>query len=122
MAGSRGVSFGSAPGIEIYGSEGTLATPQRGVNPPAHGTVLGARQGEDGLKELDMPTRLQPFADDRDDRLMPFRLMVREFARGVHQGTSPAPNFFDGWRIQQILDAVRESSASGRRVAIAPAD
>jgi predicted dehydrogenase len=66
-----------------------------------------------------MPERLQPFQDERDDRLMPFRLLVREFLRGIEEGTSPAPNFYDGFRCQQILDAVRESSATGRRVEIA---
>ena len=116
MVGSRAGRFGSPPGVEIYGSEGTLLTPQTGVNPPAHGQLLGARAGDERLAELPVPERLQPFADERDDRLMPFRLLVREFVRGVAEGTSPAPGFYDGLRCQQILDAVRESSASGRRV------
>jgi predicted dehydrogenase len=120
MIGSRGVSFGTGAAVEVYGSKGTLTTPQRGVNPPAHGTLFGARIGEDqGAKEMEIPERLQPFADDRDDRLMPFRLFVREFVRGVREGTSPAPNFYDGWRCQQVLDAVRESSATGHRIQIA---
>jgi predicted dehydrogenase len=123
MVGSRSAPFGPGPGVEIYGSEGTLVTPQRGVNPPAHGTVLGARTGDAaGLQELPVPERLQPFADDRDDRLMPFRLMTREFVRGIHEGTPPAPSFYDGLRDQQIMNAVRESSATGRRIDIPPAD
>jgi len=119
MVASRAAPFGAGPGVEIYGSAGSLIAPQRGVNPPAHGTLLGARVGEEKLQELEIPERLQPFADDRDDRLMPFRLLVRDFLRGVEEGTSPAPNFYDGWRCQQVLDAVRESSATGRRVTIA---
>jgi predicted dehydrogenase len=31
---------------------------------------------------------------------------------------SPAPNFTDGLRCQEVLDAVRESSRSGRRIDI----
>jgi predicted dehydrogenase len=123
MVGSRAVAFGPGPGVEIYGSEGTLVTPQRGVNPPAHGTILGARSGDPaGLQELPIPEELQPFADDRDDRLMPFRLMTREFVRGIREGTSPAPNFYDGLRCQQIMDAVRQSSATGERVKIPAAE
>jgi predicted dehydrogenase len=131
MVASRGLPFGSGPGVEVYGSEGALFTPQgpdvpgggSGVNPPAHGKLLGGRVGEDEqLKELEIPERLQPFADERDDRLMPFRLLVREFVRGVDQGISPAPNFYDGWRCQQVLDAVRESSQTGKRIAITPAE
>ena len=49
---------------------------------------------------------------------MPFRLMIREFARGVREGTSPTPNFYDGYLCQQVLDAARESSATGKVVAI----
>ena len=78
----------------------------------------GARLGDEGLQELPIPERLQPFADERDERLMPFRLLTREFLRGVAEGTSPAPSFYDGYRCQQVMDAVRESSASGRRVSI----
>ena len=118
MIGSRAGYFGSGPGTEVYGNQGTLVTPQRGVNPPAHGTLLGARAGEEKLQELPIPERLQPFADDRDDRLMPFRLLVQDFVRGIETGSSPAPNFYDGYRCQQVLDAVRESSATGRRIAI----
>jgi len=49
---------------------------------------------------------------------MPFRLLVREFMRGIQDGTSPAPNFYDGFKCQQILDAVRTSSATGNVVHI----
>ena len=118
LVGTRSAPFGSGAGVEIYGDAGSLFTPQRGGNPPAHGTVLGARLGEEKPVELEVPERLQPFADDRDDRLMPFRMQVREFVRGIEEGTSPAPNFLDGLRCQQVLDALRESSRTGRRVAI----
>lgn len=119
IVGTRMAPFGPGAAIELYGSEGALVTPQKGVNPPAHGTVLGARLGEERLQELSVPERLQPFADDRDDRLMPFRLLVREFWRGIETGSSPAPDFNDGYRCQQVLDAVRLSAASGKRVDIA---
>jgi predicted dehydrogenase len=118
LVGTRSAQFGSGAGIEIYGDSGTLVTPQEGMNPPPHGTILGARVGEAQLQPLPIPERLEPLADDRDDRLMPFRLMVREFVRGIHEGTAPAPSFHDGLRVQQILDAIRESSATGLRVQI----
>jgi predicted dehydrogenase len=118
MVASRAAPFGSGAGVEIYGSGGALVTPQRGVNPPAHGTLLGAKVGDEKLVEMEIPERLQPFADDRDDRLMPFRMLAREFVRGIHEGTSPAPSFYDGLRCQQVMDAVRESSLTGRRIAI----
>ena len=116
MVGTRMAPFGSESSIEIYGSGGTLFTPQQGLNPPAHGVIRGAKVGEPELVDLEIPSRLEPFADDRDDRLMPFRLFTQQFVRGIEEGTSPAPSFYDGLRCQQILDAVRESSATGRTV------
>lgn len=120
MTGTSAAPFGPGARVEIFGRDGALMTPHRGpgVNPPAHGTVLGARMGDERLAELEIPERLQPFADERDDRLMPFRLQVREFFRGIAEGTSPAPNFYDGYRCQQVLDAVRESAATGRVIPI----
>ena len=58
-------------------------------------------------------------ADARDHRLMAFRMLVRDFDAWDRAGTSPSPNFTDGWRCQQVLDAVRESSATGRTVKLA---
>jgi len=119
MLASRSALFGSGVAVEIYGTDGALFLPQTGVNPPSHGTVLGARKGEEKLQELPVPERLQPFIDERDERLMPFRLQVRDFLRGIETGISPAPGFHDGWRNQQVLDAARESARTGRRVEIA---
>ncbi|MBI4328415.1 MAG: Gfo/Idh/MocA family oxidoreductase [Chloroflexi bacterium] len=123
MTGSNAAPFGSGARIEVYGSEGALVTPQPppGFNPPSDGKVLGGRLGDKELAEIPMPARLRPFRDDRDDRLMAFRLMVRVFLQGIAEGRSPAPNFYDGYRCQQVLDAVRESSRTGRTVDI-PAD
>ena len=124
MTGTNVAPFGPGGNIEIYGRDGTLVTPHtgNGYNPPPHGTLLGAKPGDEALAQLPIPDRLEPFADDRDDRLMPFRLLVREFFRGIREGTSPAPNFYDGYRCQQVLDAVRESSATGRVVHIPAED
>ena len=120
MTGTNAAPYGPGARVEIYGRDGTLVTPHvgAGFNPPPHGTILGAKIGDDELAQLPIPKRLEPFSDERDDRLMPFRLLVREFLRGIREGTSPAPNFYDGFRCQQVLDAVRESSDTGRVVQV----
>lgn len=46
-------------------------------------------------------------------RMLPFRPLVREFARGIADGVSPAPNFVDGLRCQEVMEAARSSSAQG---------
>ena len=53
---------------------------------------------------------------------MPMRMLAREFVRGVESGTSPSPSFYDGYRCQQVLHAVRESSRTGREIVIPPGD
>jgi predicted dehydrogenase len=115
---SRVLPFSADAGLEIYGTTGALRTPQATANPPYRGRVLGAHLEGAGFEELEIPARLTPFDDDRDDRMVPFRLLVREFLRGIEQGCSPEPNFTDGYRCQQVLDAIRLASKEGRSVAI----
>jgi predicted dehydrogenase len=101
--------------IAVMGDNGTLIAEQPGPNPLEDGVVLASRDGAP-LRVLATPAQYTPFTDARDHRLMAFRLLVRDFTTGVEQGTSPAPNFADGLRCQEVLDAVRESSESGRTV------
>jgi predicted dehydrogenase len=101
--------------IVVMGERGTLIAEQPGPNPLEDGIVVASRDGGP-LQPLQTPARYTPFKDPRDHRLMAFRLLVRDFTRGVEQGDSPAPNFVDGLRCQRVLDAVRESATSGRVV------
>lgn len=103
--------------IAVMGTNGTLYAEQSGPNPAEDGVTLGGQNG-DPLKELETPARLTPFTDDRDPRLMAFRLLVRDFNTGIENGNSPAPNFSDALRCQEVLDAVRESSETGRVVTL----
>ncbi|MBT4073007.1 MAG: Gfo/Idh/MocA family oxidoreductase [Chloroflexi bacterium] len=103
--------------ISVMGTEGVLYAEQAGPNPAEDGGILGS-QGGGALEAIETPARLMPFSDDRDPRLMAFRLLVRDFNRGIEEGTSPEPNFVDAWRCQQVLDAVRESSDSGQTITL----
>ena len=119
MSASSASPFGSGAMIQIYGTQGTLQTPQRGANPAPDGIVLGAKFAEGhGVQELPMPGRFRPFDDPRDERSLAFRLLVRRFIQGIAEGSSPSPNFYDGFRCQQVMDAVAESGVSGRWVDI----
>ncbi len=114
-------SFATTPArgarIVVMGDEGTLIAEQPGPNPMEDGVVVGSRLGAP-LQPLPTPSRYTPFKDARDHRLMAFRLLVREFTRGIDDGTSPSPNFNDGLRCQQVMDAIRASSDSGRRIRV----
>jgi len=112
-------SFAATPSrgakVAVMGERGTLIAEQPGPNPMEDGVVVASRDGAP-LQTLPTPARYTPFRDDRDPRLMAFRLLVREFTRGIEQKISPAPNFEDGLRCQEVLDAVRASSQSGKTV------
>jgi predicted dehydrogenase len=115
MTSSFAVTPARGARIAVMGDRGTLLAEQPGPNPLENGVVVASRDGAP-LQILETPAQYTPFADARDHRLMAFRLLVRDFTRGVEQGDSPAPNFTDGLRCQQVLDAVRASSESGRSV------
>ncbi len=115
MVASLAVTPARGARIVVMGDEGTLLAEQPDSNPLENGVVVASRGGAP-FKPLETPARYTPFTDARDHRLMAFRLLVRDFTRGIEQGTSPAPNFTDGLRCQLVLDAVRESSESGRTV------
>ncbi len=112
-------SFATTPArgakIVVMGESGTLIAEQPGPNPMENGVVVASRDGA-ALQPLATPAKYTPFTDDRDHRLMAFRLLVREFTQGIEQRISPSPNFTDGLRCQEVLDAVRASSKSGRTV------
>ena len=118
MTASSAVAPSQGARILVTGSDGVLLATQRGPNPEPDGTVQGAKADARSLEELPMPERFRPFEDDRDQRLVAFRLLVREFERGIREGTSPAPNFEDGLRCQEVLDAVRASAAGGGTVTL----
>jgi predicted dehydrogenase len=104
--------------IAVMGDRGTLIAEQPGPNPMADGIVIASRDGSP-LRALETPTKYSLPKDDRDHRLAAFRALVREFNAGIDRHTSPAPNFTDGLRCQQVLDAVNASSDSGRVVKLA---
>jgi len=115
MTSSFAVTPARGAKIAVMGERGTLIAEQPGPNPLENGVVVASRDGAP-LQELKTPPQYTPFADPRDHRLMAFRLLVRDFNKGIEEGSSPAPSFSDGLRCQLVLDAVRESSATGRTV------
>lgn len=119
MVASSAVSPSQGARITVAGSDGVLVLTQRGPNPEPDGVVLAGKATDRALAPLEMPARFRPFEDDRDPRLVAFRLLVRDFETGIREGRSPSPNFEDGLKCQQVLDAVRESARTGRRVEIA---
>jgi len=114
---SQAAPFGAGCRIEAYGSEGTLISPQTGFNPEPDGYLLGAKVGEKELQRLTLPAEYRPFVDDRDVRLLPFRLMVDKLVHAIRTGTQvEGASFADGLKVQEVVDGVLTSSDTGRWV------
>ncbi len=96
--------------IEAHGTEGVLVSAQTGVNPSPEGKLYGARAGERELQELDIPERLHPHSDPKDDRITSFNLLVEDFVKAIKSRDQASPNFYDGLRCQRVLDGVLESN------------
>lgn len=67
---------------------------------------------------LPRPADIEPLPEE--PIIASSRRLLREFERGIAEGTSPSPNFEDGLRAQLILDAARESARTGRVVEVRP--
>src|SRR5256714_14004010 len=113
MTSSFAVTPARGAKIAVMGDRGTLIAEQPGPNPPEYGVVVASRDGAP-LQELKTPGQYTPFTDARDHRLIAFPLLVRDFTKGIEQGTSTPPNFTDVLRCQNVLDAARTSTDSRR--------
>ncbi len=113
MTATSAASPATGARIHLIGSDGVLQATQPGPNPEPDGIVLGGRGNVRQLEKLPMPVDLVPFNDDRDNRLMAFRLLVRDFEHSIRESRSLAPSFEDGAATQRVLDAIHESSATG---------
>ena len=108
--------FGLGMRATLAGSDGMLVTTCRETM-MFDGEVCGASAGAIDLKPLPLPSDIAPF-DEPDWRVGSSRRLLREFLRGIREGCSPAPSFADGLRCQRVIDAIRESARSGRRIAL----
>ncbi len=118
MTASSMVSPGLGGRITVSGTGGVLVATQGGFNPEPDGVVLVAAAADTAPSAIPMPERFRPIEDSRDPRMAAFRLLVRDFETGIDEGRSPAPNFEDGLRCQEVLDAIRESARTGQRVTL----
>jgi predicted dehydrogenase len=61
-----------------------------------------------------LPPEIEPIAGE--GIVVASQRLLRDFERGIVEGTSPTPNFEDGLRAQLMLDGARESARTGQLV------
>ena len=109
-----------------YSSTNTHSLPAKLIFSGDEGTiyiegsdVFGAKKGEEFSKiqikkEFELDTTLQ----EKDVRIPPFLKLLDQLSRSLKEKTSLTPSFYDGWRNQQVLDAVRQSQYLGSKISI----
>jgi predicted dehydrogenase len=114
--------FGEGERMEFYGSEGTLVI-------DSEGRLLGGKAGEDQrLRALPIPARYNDGPSSDDPRLRPFVTLASDFIKAIrqHKQTGNAfsqevsPNFNDGFKVQQVIDAAHQSAEMKCWVSLPP--
>jgi predicted dehydrogenase len=123
-----GTTAWHGPGEEIraFGAEGMLA-----IAPD--GTLWGARRDESSPAPIPIPDDLMGSGIPEVDAvpvhplIPPTIRLLRHWLHGIATGTSPAPSFANGLRVQEVLDAVHRSqyqqkwvNVSGAKWPLAP--
>lgn len=113
--------FGQTHHMEFHGADGTLYS---FIDWDTVQQVSGARVGEGAVKELPIPDHI--WGNARRDTLHNtyrdlFReedFMTRDFVNGILKDRQVSPNFYDGARIQRLIDAAILSHQKRRWVAV----
>ena len=98
--GSIDVVFSSGCRMEAFGSEGTLVIKDESY-------LKGCRIGEQKLEEIPLPSE-PPVPPGSRVRNGAFTLLVKDLVKGIREGASPAPNFYDGLK---HIEALRLSNS-----------
>ncbi len=111
--------LGSGHRLEFYGEEGTLM-----LNNPTADYMRGfalshARRPATGLA----PVAIEDDPLDRqfpgEGRVAPVSRLVTRFLDAIERRQPVTPGFAEGYRVQVLLDAVRQSHAKGQRIDVA---
>jgi predicted dehydrogenase len=105
-------------GTEVYGMDGTLETT---MELATGGYVRGARRDEEPIRDLPVPDEYWEDGERPDHIGAAVSRATRVFAEAILDGKPLSPNFYDGLKVQEVIDAARESDSTGQRVAVGTA-
>lgn len=112
--------LGSGHRLEFYGEEGTLVL----TNPTTdymRGFVMSCGRRPTTVLA---PVTIEDDPIDRqfpnEGRIAPVSRLVSRFLDAIERRQPAAPGFTEGYRVQALLDAVRQSHARGQRIEVSP--
>ena len=112
---SNNAFLGRGHRMEIYGDQGSLMLENTQISYVRGFRLWVGRRHEDRLLEVAVP---QEPAISGDDRIGPASRLAERFLTWVERGIPSAPTLQDGYRVQCLLEAVRESSRTRRWVEV----
>lgn len=103
--------------MEVFGREGTLVVTGSGSGQTGGARLLGGRQGDEALRELEVPERLT-WVPDTMPVGGPFNVGQQwvRFVDAIRSGQRTEPDFETALVRHKMLDAVQRSSDTGQRV------
>jgi predicted dehydrogenase len=109
--------------IGVYGREGALVFHDDWGESDAHlGRLYAIRRNDHEPTVVPIPERLTGEYLDMPDYYTPLRgcfsRMTREFVNAIREDRPAAPNFYDGLRVQRVIDAVLRSAEEERWVPV----
>ena len=85
------------------------------------GSNIFYAKGSEEYEKLEIPKdfELDMTLQEKDYRIPPFLKLLDQFSQSLSEyDNSYGPNLYDGWRNQQVLDAIRKSEQTGLRISI----
>ncbi len=108
---SNAAYLGSGHRIELYGEEGTLVLNNTTTDYMRGFTLHYAKRPAEALSPIpvDDPAERQY----GDGRIAPVSRLAKRFLDAVEHGSGGRPDFHDGYRVQRLIAAARDSHARG---------
>lgn len=111
---------GFEQGIVFYGEKGTLDARVTFLGPQSGYEICLARPDDQPVQRLTIPDSFfgsidpsAPMVTQLEQQFSRQAVGPRLFIDSIVQDKEVAPNFYDGYRVQQVIDAALESHRSG---------
>jgi predicted dehydrogenase len=108
--------FGSGHRLEFYGDQGSLTLENKTKDPVEGFRLFFGTRDETELRE--MKVNETPPDNLEDGRILPVSCRAKRFLDWIETSVPSKPSFQDGFRVQFLLEATRQSNETGRWVAI----
>jgi predicted dehydrogenase len=102
---------GSGERFEAYGSKGTLIIDSKG-------NVWSGKKDLGDIEIIPLSEKPAPYGIEDRRELKAFAVITEKLVQGILEGKTVSPNFYDGMKCQQIMDAIRQSNTEKKWINI----